>query len=39
MGHKDIRTTMAYLRVSTRTISRTASPLDRLQRQPEHEGH
>jgi integrase/recombinase XerD len=28
MGHKDIRTTMAYLRVSTRTISRTASPLD-----------
>ena len=28
MGHKDIRTTMVYLRVSTRTISRTASPLD-----------
>ena len=39
MGHKDIRTTMVYLRVSTRTISKTASPLDHLARRAEREGH
>lgn len=32
MGHKDIRTTMLYLRLSTRTIGATASPLDHLAR-------
>jgi integrase/recombinase XerD len=39
MGHKDIRTTMVYLRVSTRTISKTSSPLDHLAGRAEPEGH
>jgi integrase/recombinase XerD len=31
LGHADLETTARYLHVSKRTLSATASPLDRLQ--------